>query len=449
MRESSISDNKSVRTEDENQSQQGLGESLYVPSQTQVIKQDEDSSNLSEEKEINLDSNKNSIINLSSNNKETSDTEKKDKNNEKVKKVSKSPGNIIYSYILEKKKNNILNLEIDLEKSFKEKTILYEISTGIENNISEKNILCCRRYNHFYLLYNLLQIRYPQYIFPKLTPKNYNILNKFDIGQWSATDIKTFSTIINQNDFLKKRRIELEFFINEINNHFYINKGEEIKKFLKEIKFDEQYFTSSVKSFYYPESEKKMNNNGIINKGVNLINFLLGRKNLDDRINSKKIKDREEKLINKLEKYKSTFNEIKKIFSCYQNENEEKKNISKNLSYLETENLNYENNLNKKNFHELIKTNKELNNKGNNDKNLAFFEEEIVNPLDFCVLNLKGEKKAIKRYVSFLDNYYKIMDYKEKDNKKIIEEQIKIKNDIDLYEETLIKEMKRIEDICS
>ncbi len=71
MRESSISDNKSVRTEDENQSQQGLGESLYVPSQTQVIKQDEDSSNLSEEKEINLDSNKNSIINLSSKNKET------------------------------------------------------------------------------------------------------------------------------------------------------------------------------------------------------------------------------------------------------------------------------------------------------------------------------------------------------------------------------------------
>ena len=219
MRESSISDNKSVRTEDENQSQQGLGESLYVPSQTQVIKQDEDSSNLSEEKEINLDSNKNSIINLSSNNKETSDSEKKDKNNEKVKKVSKSPGNIIYSYSLENIKyfnnyeiyfnsfkedievllwNNTKKqykrdtsrtyydctnyyFEIDLEKSFKEKTILYEISTGIENNISEKNILCCRRYNHFYLLYNLLQIRYPQYIFPKLTPKNYNILNKFDM----------------------------------------------------------------------------------------------------------------------------------------------------------------------------------------------------------------------------------------------------------------------------
>lgn len=447
---SSISDNKSDRIDDDTQSQQGLGESLYVPSQTQVINKDENKdSNLSEEREISLDSNKNSI-NFSNNNKDNVEIEKKPKNNENEAIEAKSPGNIINSLILEKKKNKTLNLEIDLEKSFKEKAILYEISTKIKNksyNLLEKNILCCRRYKHFNLFYNLLKIRYPQYIFPKLTPKNY--INKFDL-LWSASDIKTFSSMVNQNDSLKKRRIELEYFINEVNNHFFINKSEEIKKFLKEIKFDEQYFESSVKSFYYPECEKKINNICLIDKSVNLINYFLGKKSLNDRINSKILLDEQAKLKNKLEKYKLIFNEIKNIFSCLKKEKEEKKNLSKNLSYLKAENFNDENNLNKKNFNELIEINKRFNN-NKYDENLSFFEEEIVNPLDFCILNLIGEKNAIKRYVSFLDSYYKIIDYKiqEKDNKKIIEEQIKIKNDIDLYEETLIKEIKRNEEVCT
>ena len=76
MRDSFESDNKSVRIDDDAQSQQGIGESLYVPTQTQVINKDEDKeSSLSEEREINIDSNKNSI-NLNSKNQVISNDDK-------------------------------------------------------------------------------------------------------------------------------------------------------------------------------------------------------------------------------------------------------------------------------------------------------------------------------------------------------------------------------------
>ena len=458
MRDSFESDNKSVRIDDDSQSQRGISESLYVPTQTQVINKDEDKeSNLSEEREINIDSNKNSI-NLNSKNQVISNDDKNKEslsftiieNKEKELKKSKIKGNIISSEMLEKK-NNILNLEIDIEKSFKEEKILYEISTKIENknyNLSEKNILCCRSFEHFKLFYNCLKIRYPHYIFPVLASKDNN-LKLLDLGQWITSDIKTFSSNIKQNESLKRKRIELKYFINQINNNFDINEGEELRKFLREIIFDEQYFRASEKFFDYPESEK-IKNNALIEIGLNYFNYFLGKKIDNDRINSKKLLIKGEKLKNKLKKYNLTFDEIKKIFSFLKKENEEKKNLCKNLSFLKTENFNDENNINKKNFIELIEINKAFDfNKY--DRYLKSFEDEIFNPLDFCILNLKGEQEAIERYKKFLEKYYKIINYKvqEKDNKKIIEEQIKIKKDIDLYEETLINEIKRVDKNCT
>jgi hypothetical protein len=101
-------------------------------------------------------------------------------------------------------------------------------------------------------------------------------------------------------------------------------------------------------------------------------------------------------------------------------------------------------NLDIKQFNELTDINQDYN----TDKNIEYFQTDIINPLDFCLLDLMGEKKAIKRYSFFLENYNNIINYKkqDKDSNVILEEQTKIKNDIEIYEETLINEIDRVEE---
>ena len=451
MKESTISDNKSIasdnrsiRLDEETRNLKELGESIYVPRQTEIMINKEGNDNsLNEEKEIILDNDINkikendsqiklSIISNSLSN--IKDTKKREEKSEISKIIFN--GNRINTLILEKKKNIELHLKIDKDKSSKEGHTIYEISTIVKNEKKlEKNILCYRRYNNFNSLYELLKRRYPHYIFPRLSPKLYT--NK----------------VIDNENLEIKRRNELEYFINEIYNHYKIGKGEEIKKFLKVTKFDQQYFENLSNYFDYPEFLKKKNEIGLINIGVNsvtsIVNYFIGKKTEEKkkRIISKKILEKEEIIDSKIKKYNLTLDEIKNIFNCLKAENKEKKSLCNNLLYLKNDNYCNENNKIIKNFNELIEINQGFNNEIY-EENLKLFENEIVDPLDFCILDLEGEIRAIQRFKIFLQNYNQIINYKsqDKDNKAMLEEQIRIKEDINLYEETLIKEIERVEE---
>ena len=426
--------------------------SMYIPKRTQRVEEDTDNS---EEKEINLEtSNIENSINLNEKKQDVNfssiTNHEKEKDEQNIKKKKQQGNILINSSFLEKKKNKVFYVKIDKEKSDKEGHIVYEISLIIYNQKKEidKNILCYRRYNNFNTFYNILKIRYPHFIFPKLSPKN----SAKTLGTNITSKVLT-TKIYNNEAFLEQRRNELQYFINEVRNHPYIGKGDEIKKFLYDATFDEQYFNSLGNYFDYPECMKKINNAGIINQGMkcvtNIFNYYTGRKSTDknERKIEKKISEIEQKVTNNIEKYKSTFNEIKTIYECLKEEKKEKEFLCNNLLYLKSENIHKENNLDKKKFNELIEINQEFKNDYYKEY-LNFFENEILYCLDFCILDIKGEIKAIQRYKTFMENYNKIISYKKqnKECNEILEEQTKIKKDIDIYEETLVREIENIEE---
>ena len=83
-----------------------------------------------------------------------------------------------------------------------------------------------------------------------------------------------------------------------------------------------------------------------------------------------------------------------------------------------------------------------------NELFLHNFEQEIVYKLDYCLLYLKGEEKAINRYKNFLEKYKEIINYTKgpKDDDRIDYEQSCIKKDIEKYENNLLKEIGEIEE---
>ena len=446
MRDSAMSDEKSIRIDDDSSSIQDMGSSLYIPNQVQrVKKEDLDLDNsLNEEKEINLDSDiKNNTDSLKQNDNEEIIKQQKSNisslsnivdNNNNINNNSKKSsihGNKI-SLNMERKKNVSIYLKIDKEKSAKEGYTIYEIS--IENKKSneiEKKILCYRRYDNFNNFYEVLKIRYPHYIFPKLSPK------------------KILAKVYDDKIFLELRKNELQYFLNEIFNHKIIGKSEEMKNFLNG-KFDKQYFNSIGAHFDYSGCIKKINNAGLINQGVNgvtsLFNYFTGKKTQDnsERENTKKIFAKNEITNKKIEKYSLTLNELKTFHEALKEEYKESKFICNNLLFLKRENNN-ENDLIKKNFNNIIEINQAFNNEIY-DEFLKFFENEIIYPLSCCILDLEGEKKAIERYNKFLVDYNNIINCKKKEDNEILEEQIKIKKDIELYEETLLQEIDRVEE---
>ena len=445
MRDSTMSDEKSIRIDDDSSSIQDMGSSLYIPNQVQKVKKEsvdlDNSSN--EEKEINLDSDIKSNSSLKQNDNEEIIKKQKsnisslsnivDNNNNINNNTKKSSvhGNRI-SLNMERKKNVSIYLKIDKEKSAKEGYTIYEIS--IENKKSneiEKKILCYRRYDNFNYFYAVLKIRYPHYIFPKLSPK------------------KILAKVYDDKIFLEQRKNELQYFLNEIYIHKIIGKSEEIKHFLNG-KFDKQYFKSIGGYFDYSRCINKINNVGLINQGVNgvtsLLNYFTGKKTQEnsERENTKKIISKSETTNKKIEKYSLTMNELKTFHEALKEEFKESKFICNNLLFLKREN-NIENDLEKKNFNNIIEINQSFDNEIY-DEFLTFFENEIIYPLCCCILDLEGEKRAIDRYNKFLADYNNIINYKTKEDNEILEEQIKIKKDIELYEETLLQEIDRVEE---
>ena len=424
MRESNISDVSSIQNSNYSSNRKDYEDSIVIQKQVQTIKGKDD-------EDISFSSFNNSMIsvNKSINNQEDSNNSKViDKQNS----IASDDDNKINYMMLETDTNNNLHLRQDKERSEQKGYTVYEISKIIED---KKHILCYRRYDNFSKFYEALKIRYPHYIIPKLSPK------------------KIMAKVYDDQVFIEQRRKELEFFINEIDSHDVMGKSEELQKFLNGANFDKQYFNSLLKSFDYPETLKKINENkGIITKGMkgvsDIYNYFVGNKTQKDnqRENAKKIFEKTENLDKKLEKYNSIYEEIKIIYKSFIDEREEKKFMINNLLFMKNEG-NYENNSVKNKFNELVELNQNYNFK-KSDKFLQTFEAKIVDSLNFCVLYLNGEQKAIKRYKNFLENYNEIINYQkqEKDSNKIDIEQNNIKTDIETYENNLLKEIEKIED---
>lgn len=440
MRESNISDVSSIQNSNYSSNRKDYEDSIVIQKQVQTIKgkDDEDisfssfnNSMISVNKSINNQEDSNNSKVIDKQNSIASDDDNKIKLNNKNKKTTKL-GNKINYMMLETDTNNNLHLRQDKERSEHKGYTVYEISKIIED---KKHILCYRRYDNFSKFYEALKIRYPHYIIPKLSPK------------------KIMAKVYDDQVFIEQRRKELEFFINEIYSHDIMGKSEELQKFLNGANFDKQYFNSLLKCFDYPETLKKINENkGIITKGMkgvsNIYNYFVGNKTEKDnqRENSKKIFEKTESLDKKIEKYNSIYEEIKIIYKSFIDEREEKKFMINNLLFMKNEGI-YENNSVKNKFNELVELNQNYNFK-KSDKFLQTFEAKIVDALNFCILYLNGEQKAIKRYKNFLENYNEIINYQkqEKDSNKIDIEQNNIKTDIETYENNLLKEIEKIED---
>ena len=440
MRESNISDVSSIQNSNYSSNRKDYEDSIVIQKQVQTIKgkDDEDisfssfnNSMISVNKSINNQEDSNNSKVIDKQNSIASDDDNKIKLNNKNKKTTKL-GNKINYMMLETDTNNNLHLRQDKERSEQKGYTVYEISKIIED---KKHILCYRRYDNFSKFYEALKIRYPHYIIPKLSPK------------------KIMAKVYDDQVFIEQRRKELEFFINEIYSHDVMGKSEELQKFLNGANFDKQYFNSLLKCFDYPETLKKINENkGLISKGMkgvsNIYNYFVGNKTEKDnqRENAKKIFEKTENLDKKLEKYNSIYEEIKIIYKSFIDEREEKKFMINNLLFMKNEGI-YENNSVKNKFNELVELNQNYNFK-KSDKFLQTFEAKIVDSLNFCILYLNGEQKAIKRYKNFLENYNEIINYQkqEKDSNKIDIEQNNIKTDIETYENNLLKEIEKIED---
>jgi hypothetical protein len=120
----------------------------------------------------------------------------------------------------------------------------YEISMINEKN--EKRILCYRRYDNFDSFYNKLKKKYPFVVFPKLSGKN------------------ALTKIINDNEFLNRRRRQLNYFLNYLYNHNKLKEVREFIKFVNDPEFDEEYFKREENPYHFPEAEKS--NETISNK---------------------------------------------------------------------------------------------------------------------------------------------------------------------------------------
>ena len=432
MRDSDNSETNSIQFSEYSSVKNDMEESVVMERQTQTIKKNDN-------EEVILNDINSSIFSVEQNmeyDKENDNKKQKTIINGNSKIISNdsknlNKGNIITYINSEPNKINKICVLEDKEKYEYKGYVIYEISKNIDD---KKQILCYRRYDNFDLFYDSLKKRYPQYIYPKLPEKN----------------LKT--KIIYDKAFLEQRRKQLEFFINEISSHNILGKSEEFNKFLNG-NFDDKYFKSLLKLFDYPETMKKVKENkGIYSQGIQtvskLYNYIMGNKgnNNNERENEKIIIGKIENLDKKIAKYNSILEEAKNIYNSIIKENEEKRFLINNLLFLKNEENNNENNIDKKKFNELI----EISQKYDFEKSeiiIKYFEENIIDKLDLCLLYLYGEQKAINRYQSYLQKYKDVIKYEkqENDDKRIDIEQDNAKKDIDIYESKLLEEINKIE----
>lgn len=392
------------------------------------------------EKEGKKEEKKKNIENINNNKSKKEEIKEEDKINElnekKDIKINLDETNKLMEESISRKIKNFLNVEIDKEKTQQKGYTIYQIS--LFNSKYSKNdeikILCYRRYKDFEKFYSVLKIRYPQYIFPRLSQKNF-----------------VMSKVIENPEFIENRRKQLKYFINRLYLHDKIGKSEEFKKFINDSVFDNEYYNNIPIKFIYPECTKAKNDKSYLSQGVSKISsFFTGLykgsgNEYKESENEKKILSKESDFKNKSLQYNNLLKEIKILYDSTQEEIKEYEIIGNNLLYLKdgNSNNNKEIDYNKQKFNELVEINKNyadiLKDKS------KFLLEEIIDPLNNCLLDVEGVNKALERYISFIKEFQSLQGINPNGNKYILEEKSRADNDKKDYEISLVKDLQNYE----
>jgi len=348
--------------------------------------------------------------------------------------INLNNGNSISSLQINRKKDVIL-IEIDEEKTNRNKYTVYQLielknnsnfnmnDIDSKNQNNEKSILCYRRYSDFDKFYNILKLRYPHCIFPRLSLKGF----KFN----------------EDKIFLENRRKELQYFINRLYFHEEISKSEEFKHFINSV-FDPQYYDNLPKKYSYPECEKVNNDKGYFSLGMNKIKGFFGNAKVHTQSESEReILKREEEFKNKVTKYNDLLKEIKILYESAEETKKEYKIISNNFLYVKGDNNkdieNDEDNC-KNIFNELIDLNQNISKiYEDNTKNYLM---DIMDQLNYCILDVEGINRAIERFNNFIKEYEKVNNTKNA-NKYVSIEKSKIEKDKDEFERILLNDLKK------
>ena len=330
------------------------------------------------------------------------------------------------SFNSEKKKDAII-LEVDEEKTKRNNFTVYQLieikQDSNSYNKKTKKILCYRRYSEFDKFYNKLKSRYPHCIFPRLSQKLY---------------IKKEDPINVEN-----RRKELQYFLNRLYYHEEISKSEEFKRFINST-FDAQYFDNLPNKYSYPESFKANNDQSYWNFGIKKIKGLFSNtKEHTQSEKEKQILSREEEFKNKSTKYSDLLKDIKNLYENVEATKNEYKLISNNMLFLKDDKNKKDDNDDedyKNNFNELIDLNKNLSEiYDNNTKNDLV---DIIDQLNYCILDVEGINRAIERFRNFIKDYETVKNAKAV-NKYVSEEKSKVEHDKEDFEDNILKDLKK------
>ena len=330
------------------------------------------------------------------------------------------------SFNSEKKKDAII-LEVDEEKTKRNNFTVYQLieikQDSNSYNKKTKKILCYRRYSEFDKFYNKLKSRYPHCIFPRLSQKLY---------------IKKEDPINVEN-----RRKELQYFLNRLYYHEEISKSEEFKRFINST-FDAQYFDNLPNKYSYPESFKANNDQSYWNLGMKKIKGLFSNtKEHTQSEKEKQILSREEEFKNKSTKYSDLLKDIKNLYENVEATKNEYKLISNNMLFLKDDKNKKDDNDDedyKNNFNELIDLNKNLSEiYDNNTKNDLV---DIIDQLNYCILDVEGINRAIERFRNFIKDYETVKNAKAV-NKYVSEEKSKVEHDKEDFEDNILKDLKK------
>ena len=334
--------------------------------------------------------------------------------------------NSFSSFNSEKKKDAII-LEVDEEKTKRNNFTVYQLieikQDSNSYNKKTKKILCYRRYSEFDKFYNKLKSRYPHCIFPRLSQKLY---------------IKKEDPINVEN-----RRKELQYFLNRLYYHEEISKSEEFKRFINST-FDAQYFDNLPNKYSYPQSFKANNDQSYWNLGMKKIKGLFSNtKEHTQSEKEKQILSREEEFKNKSTKYSDLLKDIKNLYENVEATKNEYKLISNNMLFLKDDKNKKDDNDDedyKNNFNELIDLNKNLSEiYDNNTKNDLV---DIIDQLNYCILDVEGINRAIERFRNFIKDYETVKNAKAV-NKYVSEEKSKVERDKEDFEDNILKDLKK------
>ncbi len=285
---------------------------------------------------------------------------------------------------------------IDIQEKLGQKELIghieYEISLNKTNkNEIQKIILSYRRYQHFDIFYNGMKIKYPYFIYPKLSEKNVMVK-------------------INQDqEFMERRRKQLKFFLNYLNSHEQINQTKEFQKFLKDAIFDEKYFQEIESPFIYPETTKYYNSINSYSPFELFKNLFKDTKPLSIEQSDFEIKFLSmSSFYNKM--YENILQMVQTVNNYYNIRTKSKNNyndLSRNLSFLNLKKNFENNNEDNKIFDDMTLLTKDLSDIENELNNKLMLK--VNEKLDEFMLILKGICDALERYEKYIELYKSVI----------------------------------------